>query len=143
MKNKYLIAGAIVGLALLTGAAAFAQTNVPGNTNASAPTVVAPAAGAQSVGTMPGQGNNAARAGFGGAMTGRFNNVSGRRMMGVNYAASRSSRGSGILTVLRMVAMAITMIMVWIIMLLVIGLLGFKLKKIKIMCKECREEEKK
>jgi hypothetical protein len=141
MKKKYLIASAVVGLALLTGAAAFAQTNVPGNTNAITPTVAAPATGAQSVGTLPGQGNNAARAGFGGgAMTGRFNNASSRRMVGVNYAPSRSSRGGGILIVLRMFAMAITMIMVWIIMLLVIGLLGFKLKKIK---SEFKNESKK
>jgi hypothetical protein len=143
MKKKYLIAGAVVGLALMTGAAAFAQTNtMTGNNNTSAPAAVAPATGTQGAGMMPGLGNNAMHAGLGNNMIGRYggfgggSNVYGRRMTGgrtlnMNNSPVGATRFNTMSMAWRMFAMVVTTILFWIILVMVIFALGLKVKKMK------------
>jgi len=149
MKKRYIVAGAVLTLALMTGAAAFAQTSATVGQGATATAVTVPTSGVptQAIGITPGQDGTVQRGMMG--RTGGYNNGGnfygrgGSAEPAFNYSTARSSRAVTLMVVGRSIAMVITMVLVWIIMLLIIGLLSFKLKKIKMMCKEYREEEKK
>jgi hypothetical protein len=148
MKNKYLVAGAVLGAAFLIGATALAQTDVSSGQNA-APTAIsaaAPSADAASAGMVPdfsnrGQGNRM----IGQRVENNVGNFSGRGMMNaVPFNKSNgSSRTSGVFSALRAIAGAVTMLLVWAIMALVIALLCFKVKQVKKAHREGSGESRK
>ncbi len=143
MQKKYLISAAVLGLALLTGSAALAQTAAPTALPSAAISAIsatndsAPASTTSEV--LDQQDNNFAR----GGMMNRFNeNNVGRGMMN-GYAAPRNSRSGDRLAVGHLLAAAVTTVLAWAIMVLIIILLCFKVKKNIRECKAERNEIKK
>ena len=145
MKNKYLIGATVLSLAILGGSAALAQTTspTPTNDNSNVPSATVP--NDQNTGTTP-QNNAIPRYG----MMGRFGNYnnSGRGMMNFRAPSSKSiPNRSGYVnvgfTAWRIFAGAVTMLLVWVLLVLGILTLLQHFKMCRGKCKTEKDETKK
>jgi hypothetical protein len=150
MKNKYLIGAAVLSLAILGGGAALAQTPPgAGNDNANVPSAIV---GNGQNNAVPGQNNLVPRYGMMGGVGGRgsYNtgNIGGRRMTGVrapsaNTMSVRAAHVNVGFTAWHIFASAVTILLVWAFLVLVILTLLQHLKMCRCKCKAEKDEAKK